>query len=357
MKTITYYIKYGRLGASSRMRTLQFIPFLNQVYSIKICELLSDEYVFKLYNKKPQNKFRILKAYIKRYISVVKDKSDIIIIEKELFPYFPYWVEKICLKNKKYIIDIDDAVFLNYERHRLFIVRKLFSQKFAGLFARAATVFAGSPYLVEVAKKYNKNTLYIPTVVNLKRYLILPVHSISLTKKPIVIGWIGTLPSLQHLYLLKAVFLKLADKFDFELHIIGVNFSLANANLKIKNLPWHEDTEVNLLNAIDIGIMPLADTDFTRGKCAYKLIQYMACGKPVVASAVGANMAVVEHGVNGYLCQTDSEWFDYLSKLILEPKLRQEFGIKGRQKVEAQYSTEVITIKIKQAIERILCVE
>jgi glycosyltransferase involved in cell wall biosynthesis len=112
-------------------------------------------------------------------------------------------------------------------------------------------------------------------------------------------------------------------------------------DVRVEILPWSEETEVALLQTCDVGIMPLPDEPWTRGKCGFKMIQYMACGLPVVASPVGVNKEIVEHGVNGFLAVTNDEWLTALSTLRDNPELRRKMGAAGRRKVEEKYCLQV----------------
>jgi glycosyltransferase involved in cell wall biosynthesis len=118
-------------------------------------------------------------------------------------------------------------------------------------------------------------------------------------------------------------------------------------------LPWTEDSEVSLIQSMDIGLMPLPETPWTRGKCAYKLIQYMACGLPVVASPVGVNCEVVEHGVNGFLAATNEEWRSAVETLMSDADLRRRMGNAGRKKVEESYSLQVWGPRVAQMLRRV----
>ena len=113
-----------------------------------------------------------------------------------------------------------------------------------------------------------------------------------------------------------------------------------------EHVPWTEAAEVAAIAEFDVGIMPLADEPWERGKCGYKLIQYMACGLPVVASPVGVNRQIVEHGVNGFLAETPTQWDEALRTLLADPALRQRMGQAGRQKVERQFSLQVTGPKV-----------
>jgi glycosyltransferase involved in cell wall biosynthesis len=109
----------------------------------------------------------------------------------------------------------------------------------------------------------------------------------------------------------------------------------------VQVVPWSMADEVSLFNTCDIGVYPLTDDDWSRGKCGFKAIQCMACGVPVVAAAVGVNREIINHGVNSMLASTPRDWIDHLSVLLTNPELRRTMAIAGRQTIEARYSLQV----------------
>lgn len=350
MQKISFYCKYERLGASSRIRMLQFLPKLTKLYKIQVNSLLSDKYITNLYAKLPQNKLGILLSYCKRIAQLITDRSDVLIIEKELFPYLPYWFEKIFLNKKIYIIDIDDAVFHHYDLNVSPLRKFLLGNKFKCLFKNSFAVLAGSPYLQEVAERSGaRNVIYFPTVIDGERYFK------AITNSPItdqvVIGWIGSGSTDKYLELIRLPLAKAAKITPCRLvfKVIGSTKQLQIDGVEVVNVAWTEDSEVAAIRSIDIGIMPLEDTLWERGKCAYKLIQYLACGKPVIASAIGANCSVVDHGLNGFLCSSESDWCDALFKLINNRELCHQFGEHGVNKVKQHYTVDA-NIKILQKL-------
>ena len=158
------------------------------------------------------------------------------------------------------------------------------------------------------------------------------------------VGWIGQRATADFLRPLAPLFEQLRKQGKGRFTAIGIDAQ--QLGLPMASVPWSEDTEVASLQALDVGIMPLRDEPFERGKCGYKLIQYMACGLPVVASPVGVNRQIVEHGVNGFLAETPAEWAEALQTLLADPALRQRMGQAGRQKVEQQYSLQVTGPKL-----------
>ncbi len=351
MQKISFYCRYERLGASSRIRMLQFIPKLTKLYKIRVNSLLSDKYITNLYARLPQNKLSILLSYCKRIAQLITDRSDVLIIEKELFPYFPYWFERVFLNKKRYIIDIDDAVFHHYDLNVSPLKKILLGNKFKHLFKHSFAVLAGSPYLQEVAEFDGAcNVIYFPTVVEGTRYFNATAHSPKITDL-VVIGWIGSGSTDKYLELIRGALAQVAKVVSGRLvfKVIGSTKPLQIDGVEVVNVAWTEDSEVAAIRSIDIGIMPLEDTLWERGKCAYKLIQYMACGKPVIASAIGANNLVVDHGLNGFLCSSESDWCDALVKLIDNRELCHQFGEHGVNKVKQHYTVDA-NIKILQKL-------
>lgn len=273
------------------------------------------------------------------------DRSNYIIIEKELFPYAPYWVEKLCLGNKKYIIDIDDAVFLNYEQSRNKHIRKFLGNKFNQLFANSSAVLAGSPYLVEKARQAAASkVIYYPTVIELDKYNPSQLAHVRTNANEFIIGWIGSNSTVKYLQVVHEALSILSNKFSdqckLKLYIIGAQLDWRIPGVEVKLIPWSEASEVTEIYKIDVGIMPLEDTQWERGKCAYKLIQYMACSKPVIASKVGANNYVVQPGNNGFLCDGVAEWVAAFSELIEQPEMQIKLGHNGRLRVEREFTVD-----------------
>jgi glycosyltransferase involved in cell wall biosynthesis len=200
----------------------------------------------------------------------------------------------------------------------------------------SSCVIAGNSYLAERARVSGaKKIIILPTVIDIDAYKA----KINYVGSKIVIGWIGSPSTFKYIKNNKAVFSKLLEKDNVELHIIGTTENLELGD-KVKYLKWTEETEVALISNFDIGIMPLENTPWELGKCAYKLIQYMGCGVPVVASAVGMNKELVDEGINGFLVNAEEQWLDKLDLLIAESSLREQLGKMGRKKIESQFSLQ-----------------
>ena len=339
--------RYSRLGASSRVRSLQYLPFLeSKGWKVDVSPLFSDNYLQSLYSAQSRI-MEVLEGYWRRLKGVVHSgRYDLIWIEKEIFPFMPALAERLLRKwGMPYFVDYDDALFHRYDQHRRWLIRALLGGKIDSVMRHAALVVAGNEYLADRARLANAERVEIvPTVVDLKRYKVVkPVRNDSST----VVGWIGS-PATNHYFsTIASAIESLASDCDVRFVALGASEE-AVRGLPIEVLSWSEETEVQSIQTFDIGIMPLANSPWERGKCGYKLIQYMACGLPVVASSVGVNAQIVEHGVNGFLAENLDEWEGALRRLLNDDTLRRSMGTKGRERVEAWYALQVQAPRLEQ---------
>lgn len=333
--------RYDRSGASSRLRTLQYLPFLQQKgFRIKVSPFFPGGYVRKLYEGR-NTLGCILRGFMHRFGAVCTSKQyDLIWVEKEIFPWLPFACERILFfGNVPVVVDYDDAVFHRYDQNKSRLVRSLLGKKIDNIMRRATLVICGNDYLAERASAAGARSIeMIPTAVNLDVYRT----SHPTGEERITIGWIGTPLSAANLDCVLEPLRKIAGTYTIRFVIIGGCQKRRIFNgVPVEYWPWSEETEAHDIGEIDIGIMPLKDDSISRGKCGYKLIQYMACGKPVVASPIGANKTIVADGVNGYLAGDQSEWFEKLALLCNSPGLREKMGCEGRRIVEQRYCTRV----------------
>ncbi|UOE80913.1 glycosyltransferase family 4 protein [Vibrio splendidus] len=342
MGKILLLSKYSRKGASSRLRTHQYLPHLNNDgIDITISALFNDDYLRQLYDNGVVGKLLIVKAYIRRFITLLTVfRYDALWIEKELFPYFPAIFEKLLfLLGVNYIADYDDAIFHNYDLSENKAIRKFLSGKIDSVMKHAAVTVAGNDYLAERAKNAGcKNIKVIPTVVDSSRYS----KSLYPDRKS-TIGWIGSPSTQKYVVELLPAFKALKNKLDFKLILVGATESVVKQlkGIEVDVIHWSENSEVESILAMDVGIMPLHDGPWEKGKCGYKLIQYMACGIPVIASDVGVNAEVVNKHGSGLVVNSVDEWVDNLHKLLSSPSLKREFGQNGITSVNEYYSLQV----------------
>lgn len=355
MKKILLFSKYSRMGASSRLRTHQYIPYLeSQGHEITVSSLFNDEYLIALYDKSPISFLFIAKLYFRRFLKLLTCyKYDVIWIEKELFPYVPATFERILkVFGVSYVVDFDDAIFHNYDLSNNKLIRCFLRKKIDKVMALSSTTVVGNQYLANRAHSAGaKNVMIIPTVVDINRY------SVQQNENPIpVIGWIGSPSTQKYIIELWPVFIELANTTDFKLRLVGATADIVNQlpGIDVEVVKWREDTEVSDIQSIDVGIMPLHDGPWEKGKCGYKLIQYMACGKPVVASKVGANVDIVNSGYVGMLASNHSEFLESLTILLQGDNLRLTMGLAGRKQAKERYSVQKQLVNLNKLFHSII---
>jgi glycosyltransferase involved in cell wall biosynthesis len=340
--------KYGRRGATSRIRFLQYIPYLKEHgHDIQIAPFLEDDYIDSLFSGRRSWR-AVVGGFARRFGQILSAKQyDLIWLEKELLPWMPSALERLPVP---YVVDYDDATFHAYDLHPNALVRSILGKKIRTVMRRARTVVAGNDYLAEYARQSGASDIQIiPTVVDLQKYQL---HDAQHDDK-FTIGWIGSPWTARYLPAMNPVFKQLCRSGNVRIVLIGAGkVNLGGIPVEIRE--WREATEVDEIQRIDVGIMPLSDEPFERGKCGYKLIQYMACGKPVVASAVGANRSIVDDGRTGFLVHSTEEWIRALEEMKNNPARRSEMGKAARLDVEAQYSLQVQAPRILKILERAL---
>lgn len=343
--------KYGRKGASSRLRSFQFLPYLeSRGLKIDVSPLFEDWYIEQLYGNSV-SRMSVFGAYFRRVEVLLHSRQyDLIWIEKEALPWLPFFVERLLLSGKvPYVLDFDDAIFHRYDLNKISLVRKSLGRKIDRLMSASALVTAGNSYLAQRAIDAGARVVVqIPTVVDTDRYEVKKWGEFSGRN---VVGWIGSPSTAKYIRSLDSVFLKLNEAFACDFRAVGAN-STQLIGTNIEAVKWSESSEVRSICGFDIGVMPLIDEPFERGKCGYKLIQYMACGVPVVGSPVGVNQEIVRPGVNGFLAGDDSEWEEKLKFLLGDCELRKAMGLAGRSIVENEYSLKNVAPVLYDSLVR-----
>lgn len=211
-------------------------------------------------------------------------------------------------------------------------------------------VIAGNDYLAKRARSAGAKWVEIlPTVVDVNRY----EYKVKKNTSKLVIGWIGSPSTQGYLNILLPIFERLKTKFDVRFIAVGANQSELPSSV-IEAKPWTEETESSNIQQFDIGIMPLTDTEWELGKCGYKLIQYMACGIPVIASLIGVNKKIINNGVNGYLVNNISEWEGILTSLITSDFDRVKMGAAGYKLIHSWYSVQVQAPRLATFFHRVV---
>ncbi|WP_373032849.1 glycosyltransferase [Sulfurovum sp.] len=347
MKIIAF-TKYSYEGPSSRYRFYNYVDcFAKEHISMQIDPFFTLAYFVQ--TNKVLKIFNVIVSYLRRVFQLLvvlffPKKYDLVLIEYELLPFFPAVFEYLFKKRQiKYVVDYDDAVFHKYDQHKSAFVRWFFAEKIGQVISNAEVVIVCNPYLEQYAKKYNSNVLRLPTVVLLENYKkAIQVHEVKTDAKPFVIGWIGSKSTSVYIVDILQAMEKFASKYDVVFNLVGFNESVLHNGMKerckIEVIPWSEESEIEEILKFDVGIMPLKSDPWSKGKCGFKLVQYMSCAKPVVASPVGINTALVKEGENGFLAESADEWFEAFEKLYLNMELREKMAETNIQKIETEYN-------------------
>jgi len=275
---------------------------------------------------------------------------DVIFIQREaLFLGTGFFERRAFASGARVVFDFDDAIWkadTSPGNQKWEWVKR--PQKFFDNVANAHLVTAGNHYLAAQALKVNKHVMVIPTTVDTSVHQPMMSHR---NGPSVCIGWSGSISTVKHFSLLLPVLQRIHQKYGtrVKFRLLGdPDFKCAHP--PVEALPWREDTEVALLNSFDIGLMPLPDDEWARGKCGLKAITYLACGVPAIVSPVGVNTDIVEHGINGLHASTEAEWYEALCRLIDDAELRQKLGAAGRETVVQQYSVEACKHLYLQAL-------
>lgn len=342
---ILYLTKYTRMAGSSRMRSYQYFPYLEKAgMKVTVKPFFDDDYLKDFYAGK-RNVVAVLKSYLKRFFVLFSVlKYDKIVLEKEFFPFLPAFAEwMLKVIGIKYIVDYDDAIFHNYDLSSNPVIKKFLGTKIANVMRYSGTVVAGNQYLADYACKSGaKNVQIIPTVIDLYRY---PVKEHSVSEK-FIVGWIGTKTTFEkHLLPCKQWIRDLQSQdSDIQFNIVGVTEDM-DLGKNVNYIQWTEETEVSEILKMDIGLMPLQDSEWEKGKCAYKLIQYAACGIPGVASDVGMNKEVCINSVTGFIATETNGWIEKIQFLKSEKQKRSQMGENARTLVSSKFCIQVTAEK------------
>lgn len=270
--------------------------------------------------------------------------ADVIFVQKGILPGLTaFWEERLA-RRKPVVFDLDDAIWLP-RRGGNTLLRALHREAAVQRVLRcAAAVIAGNSYLAEYARRFNTHVTIVPSTIDLGRYRGAPAAN-----SPCKVGWIGSRTTLPYLKPLGPVFRQLGVT-----PLVIAAGDPRQLGFPVEFRSWDLEREVEDLRAIGIGIAPLPDEPWERGKCGVKILQYMACGIPVVASPVGVQRDLVQDGVTGFLAETESQWCERLRDLLANPDLRARMGAAGRRRVEAEFSVETAAGKVAEVLHSVV---
>jgi glycosyltransferase involved in cell wall biosynthesis len=327
------FTKYGTLAASTRQRFIQYRDYLGAAgIELEISPLLDNDYLTGLMGGGRGSRRAAFRGYIRRFRDLFRArKFDVVWVHCEFFPYFPGVAEALAvwITNRPIVFDYDDAIFHMYDG-RFFLDGKLES-----LLRRVSACTCGNVYLREYAGRFCDYTIILPTVVDTDIYR--PAETCE-SSAGVSIGWIGSPATWPQLRPYLPILEDICRDHGVTVRIVGAGSSAERDHFPgLTLINWDENSEVAEVQRMKIGIMPLFNNSFERGKSGYKLVQYMACGLPVVASAVGANCEIVNSKC-GFLVTNEAEWRRALDALIRHPEMRTRLGAEGRKRVRNHYS-------------------
>ena len=348
---------------SAQVRVLQYLPFLDQegIYHQIISYFSPSQETFRSQRRTPNSAnatgnfaqlFLRIWYWLKGHLHVFKSwlqilscaqTADVLFIQWIVLP--PWLVRLISHRKARLVFDFDDAVFLLHPESTVYLVKNVWR------------VIAGSHFNLTYARQHNPNTCLIPSGVPTADYLIRKHDPIS--AQDIRLGWIGSPSTMKYLSLISMALSRLADR-GYKLTVVLAGTQqlthpltelAKQGRLHIEEIPTYQASDIpQIVNRFDIGLMPLDDTDWERGKCAMKCLIYMAGSKPTISSAVGEVLHIVQDSVNGYLASSVDEWEYKLIQLIKDVNLRNSFGVLGRDLVIKEYSTDRCWQKLNQAV-------
>lgn len=351
MKKILFLTPYPvNRSPSQRFRLELFFPILKQHgYDIRISSFLTNENWTVFYQKGRivPKLIALIRGTFTRLCDVPAALNyDLVFIHREALPLGPPMIEWLLtvVFRKRVIYDFDDAIWLTDRQESWFARVLKWRHKTQQICTWAYNVSCGNAYLYDFASQFNSRVFLVPSVVDTESH-----HNpnlFSALKRPdmITVGWTGSHTTLKYLADVADVLFELRSENKFLNIVIISNQKPDTPPLSTFNfIEWNSKTEIEDLICFDVGIMPLPDDPWTRGKCGFKIIQYMALGIPAVASPVGVNKNIINHGVDGFLASSKEEWKRYISQLTRDESLRKLMGRRGRLKIVDHYSVKSST--------------
>ena len=298
-------------------------------------------------------KLQLVTRNLARRLSTISKARnyDLVYILREAALLGPPVFERLLHQQRvPFVFDFDDAIFVSYRSPSNGYLSYLkFASKTKTFCRLASHVMVGNPYLADYARQVNDNVTVIPTTIDTAKYRVPPRKT---DDGPIVIGWTGSYSTVQHLDTLRGALKKLAETEKFRLRVIGTP-KYEVAPVEVDAMPWRAATELEDLCAIDIGVMPLPDDNWSKGKCGLKALQFMALGIPTICSPVGVNTDIIQDNENGFLAATEEEWVDKLTRLLRSAELRKRLGDAGRVTVEQEYSAAIVAPRVYEVFKSV----
>ncbi|ABU57443.1 glycosyltransferase family 4 protein [Roseiflexus castenholzii] len=358
---VLFLTRYSQRGGSSRYMVHQYLPAYAQAGMRCTVEPLFDDRYFEFgILDRPTGMGEIARHglyYARRVARRLRallnaHRYDLVVFEKELFPYLPYGFEEwLRRRGVRFIVLFDDATYAYYRQHPFPLVRWLCRGKIERIVRNATHVIAWNDHLAGYMRRLTPHVSVVNSGVDMTRYPPKDYRAPRASER-LIIGWIGTPNGFPYLRSLETVFGELVRQYPLELHVISAA-PYTSAHIPVVNHPWSLQTEVQLLHALDIGVMPLPDDEWTRGKSGVKAVQYMAVGVPAVCSPVGVARQLIVPNVNGVLADNPTAWRAALARLLDDPTLRERMGMAGRATVMQAYSIQSVAPTLVDILLRV----
>lgn len=329
------------MAPSQRFRLEQWRPHLRAAgIELDLVPFADAELMGHLYrhDRRVRSAWKLALAWWRRLVRLMSAGDyDAVVVHRAAAIVGPAWLERILARRRTPVVyDFDDAIFL---LHTTAGNRRFGWLKFPGktetICRLSGHVVAGNRYLEEFARRFNRKVTVVPTSIDTDSY-----RERSRTGSgPVVIGWAGSTTSQEHLESFAPILREAAAQWRFDLAVLSDKAPRLEG-LAHTWVSWSSDvgSEVEALSRFDIGIMPMPDDSWSRGKCSLKALQYMAVGTATLCSSVGMNRELIRHGENGMLAASAEDWLKCLGELISNADLRERLGREGRKTVEAEYS-------------------
>jgi len=363
MSAILFLVPHPEEDAGYRYRVQQFIPYLNNAgHHCKIWPFSTPELFGALRSRGGISQKLSYAVYCsaRRLAQLTKlSEFDLVVIQREVFPFFAPLMERLVLvRHPRVVFSFDDAVYAGHADvaalNHSFLYRLKYSHGIDYVIRKSCHVIAGNRILADYAGKLNPCVSVVPTVVDCSRYAVKPTKE----QFPITVGWVGSRSTAPHLRMIEAALRKVAEVRPGKVRFRFYGFPEYRPDLpNCESLPFRLESEMEDLQSLDIGLMPLPDTEWCRGKCAFKAIQYMASGVVSVASPVGITPDLIHHNVNGLLASSGEQWFDALKLLVDQADVRARLSQAARQTIEASYSLQVWGPRLAALFQRLLTAE
>jgi glycosyltransferase involved in cell wall biosynthesis len=347
-------------SASERYRIYQFLPYLERDGLDCTVRPFATKKLYQAIqaDRLAPKLFLTPYCFLRRMLDLAAaHRYDVIVVQRGIFPFLWPGLERMfCRQHEKVIFDFDDAIHIGHKNTAAakypWSYRLKYGPAVNQTLRHYAHIIVGNRTLAEHALQFNSQVSIIPTVVDLDRYAYRPPHA---STKMLTIGWVGSRSTSPYLLEIEGALRRLSETHPGKLRFRLYGHPSRKLNLpNFESLPFSLTSEIDDLRTIDIGLMPVPDNDWTRGKCAFKAIQYMALGIPTVTSPVGMATELIHHEVNGFCARTSEEWFDALNRLVLDAQLCRRFSEEGRKTIEAHYSLQTWGPVLAELFTRIL---